>query len=104
MADIKLARPAAGQNVAVPSAPEARVVLDFPADQATMERPEGSDSLVFRFDDGSSVELQDFYKQYNKDEMPEFEVDGQLIAGADFFEAFGPDLSLIHISEPTRPS
>jgi hypothetical protein len=85
MAEIKLSHPSAGERVAVPSAPEARVILDFPADQATMERPEGSDNLVFKFEDGSSVELQDFYKQYNKDQMPEFEVDGQLIAGADFF-------------------
>ena len=52
MADIKLTRPAAGQNVVVPSSPDARMVLDFPADQVSIERPQGSDSLFFRFDDG----------------------------------------------------
>ena len=93
MADIKLTRPAAGQNVVVPSAPDARMVLDFAADQVSIDRPQGSDSLYFRFDDGSSIELQNFYTQYNKDAIPSFEVDGQLIAGADFFNAFGPDLA-----------
>lgn len=93
MADIKLTRPAAGQNVVIPSAPDARMVLDFAADQVSIDRPQGSDSLYFRFDDGSSIELQNFYTQYNKDAIPSFEVDGQLIAGADFFNAFGPDLA-----------
>jgi len=93
MADIKLTRPAAGQNVVIPSAPDARMVLDFSADQVSIDRPQGSDSLFFRFDDGSSIELQNFYTQYNKDAIPSFEVDGQLIAGADFFNAFGPDLA-----------
>ena len=93
MADIKLTRPAAGQNVVAPSAPDARMVLDFAADQVSIDRPQGSDSLYFRFDDGSSIELQNFYTQYNKDAIPSFEVDGQLIAGADFFNAFGPDLA-----------
>ena len=69
------------------------MVLDFAADQVSIDRPQGSDSLFFRFDDGSSIELQNFYTQYNKDAIPSFEVDGQLIAGADFFNAFGPDLA-----------
>ena len=104
MADIKLTRPAAGQNVVVPSSPDARMVLDFPADQVSIERPQGSDSLFFRFDDGSSIELQSFYTQYNKDAIPSFEVDGQLIAGADFFNAFGPDLAPAAADPPAPPS
>ena len=93
MADIKLVRPSAGQTAVIPSAPDARMVLDFSADQVSIERPQGSDSLFFRFDDGAAIELQNFYTQYNKDDIPSFEVDGQLIAGTDFFNAFGPDLA-----------
>lgn len=93
MADVKLSRPAAGQHISVPSTPDARMVLDFPADQVAIDRLEGSDSLFFQFGDGSSIELQNFYTAYNKEEMPEFQIDGQLIAGADFFQAFGPDLA-----------
>lgn len=93
MADIMLVRPSAGQTAVIPSAPDARMVLDFSADQVSIERPQGSDSLFFRFDDGAAIELQNFYTQYNKDDIPSFEVDGQLIAGTDFFNAFGPDLA-----------
>jgi VCBS repeat-containing protein len=66
-------------------------VLNFPADQAIMEKAD--DNLVFRFDDGGSVVLENFYQQYNAESIPEFEVEGQIIAGADFFSAFGPDLA-----------
>lgn len=45
-------------------------VLDFAADQVSIDRPQGSDSLFFRFDDGSSIELQNFYTQYNKEAIP----------------------------------
>lgn len=92
MADVKLSRPASGQQLVIPSAPDARLILDFPADQVSIDRPEGSSSLFFQFEDGASIELQNFYGAYNKEALPEFEVDGQLIAGTDFFEAFGPDL------------
>ena len=88
------------------------MVLDFAADQVSIDRPQGSDSLFFRFDDGSSIELQNFYTQYNKEAIPSFEVDGQLIAGADFFNAFGPDLApaagpaagpRVPVATPTTP-
>ncbi|MCD7984520.1 MAG: hypothetical protein LUG19_09770, partial [Desulfovibrio sp.] len=90
MADITLARPQAGQHTVLDSAPDSRLVLRFPTDQATMER--SGDNLVFSFDDGSSIELANFYTQYSQASMPDFEVDGTLVAGADFFNAFGPDL------------
>ena len=70
--------------------PDSRLVLQFPTDQATMERT--GDNLVFSFEDGSKIELANFYTQYSQESMPDFEVDGTLVAGADFFNAFGPDL------------
>lgn len=92
MADVKLSRPAQGQHIVVPSTPDARMILDFSADQVSIDRPEGSNSLFFQFGDGASIELQNFYTAYNKEEMPEFQIDGQIIAGTDFFQTFGPDL------------
>ena len=89
MADVKLSRPAQGQHIVVPSTPDARMILDFSADQVNIDRPEGSNSLFFQFGDGASIELQNFYTAYNKEEMPEFQIDGQIIAGTDFFQAFG---------------
>lgn len=90
MANIILTRPQAGQHTVLDSVPDSRLVLQFPTSQATMER--AGDNLIFSFDDGSSIELSDFYTQYSQESMPDFEVDGTLVAGTDFFNAFGPDL------------
>ncbi len=90
MADLTLSRPQAGQHIVLESVPDSRLVLQFPTDQATMER--AGDNLVFSFEDGSKIELANFYTQYSQDTIPDFEVDGTLVAGADFFNAFGPDL------------
>lgn len=90
MADIILTRPQAGQHTVLESVADSRLILQFPTDQATMER--AGDNLVFSFDDGSSIQLTNFYTQYSQESMPDFEVDGTLVAGADFFSAFGPDL------------
>ncbi|MDR2574061.1 MAG: VCBS domain-containing protein [Desulfovibrio sp.] len=91
MADIILSKPVQGQREVVQSATDSRIVLNFPADQATMEK--SGQNLVFRFEDGGSVELENFYQQVSGDSIPEFQVDGQLVAGADFFNAFGPDIA-----------
>ena len=93
MSTIKLAQPAAGEHVVVPSEPFAHIVLDFPADTTLMEHPEGSDSLIFHFADGSAIEMQDFYAQYGKGQMPEFEVEGEVLHGEEFFASFGPELA-----------
>jgi hypothetical protein len=98
MPTIKLAKPSAGEHVVVPSEPFKRIVLDFSPEHAAMERPEGSDSLLFRFADGSTVELEDFYAQHGKGQLPEFEVNGAAMKGVEFFDAFGPGL------EPDEPS
>ncbi|MDR1855761.1 MAG: hypothetical protein LBR22_01160 [Desulfovibrio sp.] len=93
MQTITLSRPASGQTDVVASIAGARLEFLFSAQQVTLDRPRNSDSLVITFDDGARIELRNFYRAYSKDEMPEFVVDGQLIAGADFFASFGPDLS-----------
>ncbi|MFT4301130.1 MAG: hypothetical protein QM579_05210 [Desulfovibrio sp.] len=84
-------RPAAGQYTALTSGENSQITLGFPADQATLER--AGDALTFRFDDGASVSITDFYTAYSSENAPEFEVDGQLISSAEFFKAFGPDLA-----------
>ena len=70
MADIRLAKPAAGTTQTVPSAPDGRFIFDFPADAATLTR--SGDNLVLTFEDGASIQLQDFYTTYSKEEMPSF--------------------------------
>ena len=90
MADIRLAKPAAGTTQTVPSAPNGRFIFDFPADAATLTR--NGDDLVLTFEDGSSIQLQGFYTTYSKEEMPSFQVEGVEISGQDFFAALGEDL------------
>ena len=90
MADIRLAKPAAGTTQTVPSAPNGRFIFDFPADAATLIR--NGDDLVLTFEDGSSIQLQGFYTTYSKEEMPSFQVEGVEISGQDFFAALGEDL------------
>ena len=90
MADIRLAKPAAGTTQTVSSAPDGRFIFDFPADAATLTR--NGDDLVLSFEDGSSIQLQGFYTTYSKEEMPSFQVEGVEISGQDFFAALGEDL------------
>lgn len=90
MADIRLAKPAAGTTQTVPSAPNGRFIFDFPADAATLTR--NGDDLVLTFEDGAAIQLQGFYTTYSKEEMPSFQVDGVEISGQDFFAALDEDL------------
>ncbi|MDD4701879.1 MAG: hypothetical protein PHI96_06620, partial [Desulfovibrio sp.] len=84
-----ISRPENGQHLSIKAAADARFSLEFPADQATLERS-GND-LTFRFEDGSSVNIADFYSEYARDTTPDFEVDGTVISGKDFFAAMGSD-------------
>ncbi len=91
MADIRLAKPAAGAAETVPCAPEARFVFDFPATDATLARD--GDNLAIQFEDGSRLNLEGFYTEYNEENLPSFSIDGTEVAAADFFAAMNePDL------------
>ncbi|WP_165078125.1 MULTISPECIES: VCBS domain-containing protein [unclassified Desulfovibrio] len=91
MADIRLAKPAAGATQTVPCEPEARFVFDFPTTDATLARD--GDNLNISFQDGSRLQLEGFYQEYNGDNLPSFTIDGTEVAAADFFEAMNePDL------------
>ena len=91
MADIILNKPEAGTQAVFEAAGDSRIDLNFPTDQATLERS-GND-LILHFDDGSTVVLRDFYTAYTKDSMPDFVIEGTPIAGEQFFTALNePDL------------
>ncbi|MGE9986098.1 VCBS domain-containing protein [Desulfovibrio sp. SGI.169] len=85
MADIRLFKVSFGTKQTIACAPDSRFICDFPTAEATMTR--SGDDLVFTFDDGGSIELTGFYTAYNAAKMPDFEVDGAIISGADFFTA-----------------
>lgn len=99
MADIRLAKPVAGTSQTVVCAPEARFVFDFPTDEAMLSR--NGDDLVITFEDGSTLQLENFYTAYSSENMPSFSVDGAEISGQEFFMAMNePDL--MPAAGPTR--
>ena len=91
MPDVRLVKPAAGISQNIVCEPQARFVFDFPGDAATLSR--SGDNLVLTFDDGSSLQLENFYTAYSSENMPSFSVEGVEISGQDFFAAMNePDL------------
>lgn len=52
-----------------------------------------NDDLVFRFDGGADVVIENFYTTFDQGDIPQFQVDGQLVSGEDFFNTFNPDLA-----------
>ncbi|MDD4701298.1 MAG: hypothetical protein PHI96_03675 [Desulfovibrio sp.] len=89
MADLILTRPLGGQQTVVNNVAEGSIVLDFPATDATLGR-EGN-ALTFTFEGGAKINLEGFYSDYSSENTPNFLVDGQAIAGKDFFSALGQD-------------
>ncbi|WP_185702349.1 MULTISPECIES: VCBS domain-containing protein [unclassified Desulfovibrio] len=91
MAEILLARPAAGERLSYSVTRQDVISPQFPLGEAVLEK--SGDNLVFALPDGGTVELTGFYASFSQEAgIPDFIVDGQLVAGADFFNAFGPDL------------
>ena len=91
MPDVRLVKPAAGISQNIVCEPQARFVFDFPTDAATLSR--SGDNLVLTFEDGSSLQLENFYTAYSSENMPSFSVEGVEISGQDFFAAMNePDL------------
>lgn len=88
---IHLARPAAGQSIVLGVQSEhLNLSLDFSTDEAILRRADNN--LEFVFEDGASIILQDFYKAYSSSTIPDFEVQGKLVTGTDFFTALGEEL------------
>ncbi len=89
MADVILTRPQSGQQTVVGNGGEQRIVLDFPATDASLAR-EG-DALTFTFEGGEKISLDGFYSDYTSENMPDFLVEGLTVSGKDFFTALGHD-------------
>lgn len=91
MPAITLSRPVQGQVVTVSATDKsAKIALGFSTDDVTLSRD--GNSLIFTFEDAAAIRIDDFYTSYHSDSIPEFEIDGKLVSGAEFFSALGPDL------------
>ena len=86
----QVSRPGPGQTLAIHPAASDKIALDFPTEDVTLSRDDNA--LIFTFNDGAVIRLDDFYVDYHADSMPEFEVDGRLMSGTEFFNTLGADL------------
>ncbi|MGE4311379.1 beta strand repeat-containing protein [Desulfovibrio sp.] len=86
----KILRPDPGQTLTLHPAASDKITLGFPIEGVTLSRDDNA--LIFSFNDGAVIRLDDFYVEYRADFIPEFEVDGRLMSGTNFFTSFGPDL------------
>ena len=86
----QILRPGPGQTLTLHTAARDKITLGFPTEGVTLSRDDNA--LIFTFDDGAVIRLDDFYVDYRADFIPEFEVDGRLMSGTNFFTTFGPDL------------
>ncbi len=98
MADLVLTRPQGGQHTVLGNIAEDRIVLDFPATDATLARD--GNALTFTFEGGAKISLDGFYSEYTSENTPDFLVEGQAVSGKDFFSALGQD-DLMPAAGPT---
>ncbi|MDR2574553.1 MAG: hypothetical protein LBC94_09490 [Desulfovibrio sp.] len=94
MADMMIDRPEWGQAIrtSFPSPDDNRkIILNFLTENAEISRVDNS--LVFTFEDGASLELENFYVEFSKENLPQFQIGGRLVAGMDFFESFAPEIT-----------
>ncbi|MCR5259084.1 MAG: hypothetical protein K6E40_13125, partial [Desulfovibrio sp.] len=85
MSDIKLARPAASSSFSVEPRKGDNFAIAFDPSEAVMSQKNGS--LVFTFEDGAQIVIDNFYDVYSKEEMPSFAIGDIAIKGEDFFTA-----------------
>ncbi len=90
MSSLLLQRPASGQAIAIAPSTNNQLTLDFATDSAELSRD--GESLIFSFDNGSSIELTNFYSAYSSENMPEFVIEGVSIPGDAFFATLSEDL------------
>ena len=98
MADLILNRPQGGQHIVVRGAAKSRIVLGFSSAEATVGKEDGD--LTFTFEGGSKINVEGFYSDYSKENMPSFSLDGHVVSGKDFFTALGQD-DLMPAAGPT---
>ncbi len=92
MAALHLNTPANGEEIVLKiNDTVTDFTIDFPIDAVIFEKVDDTLSIYFE-DQDAVIVLDNFYAIYHEDFMPDFMIEGDLIAGADFFAAFDPEL------------
>ena len=91
MADIILNRPEQGQTVRIVTPTgNHKIILNFLAEETALDRVD--DNLVFEFENGASLHLQNFFLESSKENLPQFQIKDVIIEGIQFFKALDPDV------------
>ncbi len=85
MSELQITRPAATSVLTVESRKGDKFAFAFESGDFAMSR-DGS-SLLFSFEDGGLIIISDFYRMYDKDEMPTFSFGDVTVTAGDLFVA-----------------
>ncbi|MBQ6669319.1 MAG: hypothetical protein IJM72_04600, partial [Deltaproteobacteria bacterium] len=85
MSDVKLVRPASSSAFTVKAGKEDTFALEFDSSEASISRD--GNALVFTFEDGGKIVVEDFYEVYNKDSLPTFVMGDSSFSAEEFFRA-----------------
>ncbi len=92
MSSIVLNTPTAGEKTTfIIDETISEYTINFFFDEALFEKVDDRMEIYFPESD-STIVLDDFYAIYHEEFLPDFLLDGELIAGEDFFAAFDPEL------------
>ncbi len=83
MADIVLQKPLTGQHITYEAQGTGSITLTFAVGNTALSR--AHDSLVFTFNDGSSVSVNNFYTSYNAKNAPDFIMEDKTVSAERFF-------------------
>ncbi len=90
MSNLFLQKPATQQVSTLTPQSTDRLVFEFDPNDASLNRQD--DALVISFEDGSRIELTDFYETYTSENMPEIVINNTTVSGNDFFAALSEEL------------
>ena len=99
MADVKLVRPASSSTFTVKAGKEDTFAIEFDSGEAAISK-EGN-ALVFTFEDGGKIVIEDFYGVYSKDSLPTFVMGDTSFSGEEFFRALDAE-DLMPAAGPAR--
>ena len=99
MADVKLVRPASSSAFTVKAGKEDTFVIEFDSGEASISKD--GNALVFTFEDGGRIVLEDFYEVYAKDSLTNFVMEEGVFSGEEFFRALDAE-DLMPAAGPSR--
>ncbi len=90
MANSLIDKPETGQNINIDLTDDSNLNFSFSMDDIEFERIEND--LIFKFDDNSAVNVNDFYVAFSDSDLPMFSFGNQIVSGEAFLAMPNDDL------------